>query len=1084
MLYIESLTIGGFPELDDCTLLFRPGLNLFKQQPKHAVKLLSWFLHYSETLDPQQLRLTLSAESYLEIRIRSDQVQYSFGELRIKKQRNTRNDNLISLRRVPTKPATVQVDGGSTHVSFAVFHQEMEQLGLRFGTEKFPMLNVIGQTELEGRIKPAQNLWEAVHDCVQVDAFRRLQAADQNSKAFCLRKLNSAMMFDLQEKTDELQDRIDSSKLYRRLRLTLDINAGIVAQKEIKAYGAVCRDYERNLMEVVARTEDLEGRKLELEDHLDELASIVPQVRDLVATDLQGECETMESLLAQFEPEERTVGEVEQVYKQIGCIVRISQSLVDNMLGCMDEWLQEGKIVAQLELEMETDENCLHFVIQPTKVRKSLLREMHHSLKYSLENLDKIMKVSAKETELLNLTVLSHRQLLNIRQIDRNRFVQGEDIVKEWSEDFLKLTQTKLLKVFFETEIRQKSAHLRQNIPEGVSLETVQGMASLKYYLNESDDEALKENFIAFGWQHLKFKNSALGAKVAALALPHLCDLLKLAIFRENNPMADVINELPPKNTYHVLALDSFSYPEQRLKVPARVRPLSSLLLDSPVKNVLARLMDGFYYTNVCYETLADGIGSDITLICAHDDDELVISNGLIAGGWTRNAERTLTKLSEAVALQMKIIKLEYEFQNATEIVYKLEDRMAQNWNGIELLREDSFDRYHELYQSYSKICEMPSTLQQLFLWETMLVKQKVRFEQLSKLSKLVETNEFEKRDFYEQRIHNNRKLLEEARLNYDRKKYDKDLIQFKHDIRTLGELLAEAAALHTAAFPLDVHKMLKSFLAEHKEELDSSLQVLASEQTAAMSAFVTRDQLDQIHREMIAPEREMLSYNYLFLELTGFLQDLRRQHPPINFQQSAPKNIDANLQRVYEARQMLNGTQPAYTPDQIEEFKFKIGLCRTDLGLLAERRMFVAANLTLPCINKLTVQKLRLITQMMAELPPYLGEPGRLELNFYYDHTKRHTFEKDGFEIDRIVGLRVHFDDNEPGAVLMLDGDTAMLPHFLFFVSFLCIEGCKLLLLDDAFANVTPEEQRDAVKLLEVMSNRMQIFAVVGSDE
>lgn len=54
---------------------------------------------------------------------------------------------------------------------------------------------------------------------------------------------------------------------------------------------------------------------------------------------------------------------------------------------------------------------------------------------------------------------------------------------------------------------------------------------------------------------------------------------------------------------------------------------------------------------------------------------------------------------------------------------------------------------------------------------------------------------------------------------------------------------------------------------------------------------------------------------------------------------------------------------------------------------------------------------------------------------------------------MDYIVGLAVDFVDDEGSYVRCLDEDSAVLPHLTFFLSLLSVEGCKLLVLDDAFA-------------------------------
>lgn len=1092
MLFIESLTVSGIPGLDDHTLRLRPGLNLFpirRPQPSYVIRFLTWFLNHSEASD-LQLEMAFGRESYLEIRIRSDQPQYAFWVLSGKKQRNnSRDQKLISLRRVLSKPHTVSVEGGRSLLEFETFRQEMQQLGLRFGTVKFPMLNVVRGEDLDRWIKSARKLWEIVHDVFQVDVFSRMQTVDQDRKGFCRQKMDIALSADYQDRIDELQARIDGSKTFRKMVLTVDMNAAMVAQREVKAYEVACRDCEGQLMEAVSQAEVLDEKRKKLEDRLDELESVVPDVRELLAVDLDGECEEEERCLALHQSEEQTIETVDNMYRNIEDLVRKMQDSVEGMLGRIGKWLQACRKVAELEVEIEINENCMHAALLPSEIRENSLQEFQKSLEAYLETSRTRLKQLSNETELLNLTVLAHRQVLKTGRMGRERAVQiehGEDSINEWSGTFKKLTQTKLLTVFLQTEVRQKSAQLLQHIPEDLSLESVQGMASIQHFLHNSIDHALKQNFIGFVWQHLKFKESALAAKVAALALPHLSHLFDVAVFKEHDPMTDLINQLSSRYSYNVLPVDVFTYSKTPFKVPSRVHPLSSLLLESPLKKVLTQLMDKFYYTNAPFANIAGDLDEEIILICAHDDDEIVIGgDGIVAGGWTRNAERTLEKLSEAVSLQVEIFRLKSELGKQCKIVPKLRECLEQTWDAIEQLREDAFDRYHELHRAYPKIAEMPSIMGQLFHQEKILARQKVRFDHFTKFSQHLKTAKLNDRDWYQKQIDKQQKSLEKARDTYNDHVYDRDLIQFKHDVRVLGELLTQAAALHTISLPINLHKTLMNSLVEHEGLLKDSLQVLENERTAAQSPFDTFDQLDVVQRDMIEPEQKMLSFNYRYLELTGFLQDLRRQFPPIKFQTSKPKTIVTNLQRVYEARLALNNTQPGYKPEQLERFKLKIELCRAELDLLTDHRKFVVANMTLPCVDKLMALKLRLITQMVAEVPSYLGKPGSLRLNFQYDQTRcsHEALGESTFQMDYIVGLAVDFVDDEGSYVRCLDEDSAVLPHLTFFLSLLSVEGCKLLVLDDAFANLAQDAQQEVFKILELMSRSMQIFAAVESE-
>lgn len=294
---------------------------------------------------------------------------------------------------------------------------------------------------------------------------------------------------------------------------------------------------------------------------------------------------------------------------------------------------------------------------------------------------------------------------------------------------------------------------------------------------------------------------------------------------------------------------------------------------------------------------------------------------------------------------------------------------------------------FHRLSQDFHTISDIPFLLEHLFRQQASLTKQKVRLEQLEKFSKHLESDQLRDHTFYKQRIDDRSNALEDVKRerHSHQKTLDRTHVQLKDDMRSLGELLVHAETLRTFSLPLDLHNHLVTQLSEYKDQLENASQHLSQEHSDRLTAFNAVDQLDRINRETIEVERQMMLHSFQLREMSAFHQELQHQYPARKFQ----KKPKADLQYVYEARRKLQCTQPAYTPTQIERFKFKLELCRSNLEMLTSYRAPIVCNMTLPCINKIAAIKLRLITQMMANVPSYLTNSGNLRLNFQYDRTK-----------------------------------------------------------------------------------------------
>ncbi|XP_058817834.1 uncharacterized protein LOC131681140 [Topomyia yanbarensis] len=1087
-MFIETFTVCGLASLDDRSFRFQPGLNVLHCDGPTTVlvsEVVRWFLYCREASD-FRLSMELSSQhGYVEMRIRLVGNREAFREWRGKK-RSTDPDR-ICLQRVFRKPHTVKVDG-CFQMQFEQFCSEMEQTGVYFRTESFSPLNVLGRNEISRWVTPARSLWKIVHECLKIEAFRDHANQDQLFKSIQRRKLNSTKIYDFQEKIDELNGKIDGTKMFLKLKANVDMLAGGIAKKELNIYQQVLNTYETKLMKVVRENELMEERLVTLSIKLDEETGVFPQLLDLMIADI--ERDVLDSVhdkgnAMYNQPMFDLTNNLEDdINKSLGQI----QAKLDSILIQSNIIDELNASVTQTESEIELNENCLHLLCMTGDDRMTELGDYKRSVFQLVEKTRaELFQFEIGATSLDHLIKRSRTCLVMPEQSNERVFLlrKGKDLSNELGEVTRVLLKSKLSTLDLYRKLSQNESLILNNGRkiDSLSYETIRGVAEIRHFIETTDISDLKSNFVGFVFEHLMFSEPAVTASV----IPYLTHLLTVAVFWKQDLMMNVVKNLRPTICYDVLAIDmvlsdAIPSPEH---VKENVFPLTNLLVESPIHPVLVNLLKPYYYTTETSGETSYEVGPDCTVIYLNED-VMFNEGGCLTGGYLPSGDILIVTLMSSLELFRESIDIKQHLEIAKKSILELQDRMSRIQIELVAVGEDSFKRFDNLYHSILDWFSLPTNLLHLKDQRKAWTRKKCQLASWNSLLELVAKDQYEDRSHYQQIVidRNNSLAPLRRKLHQNETSYNKMLIDLKDDLRVLRELLFHANAIrHFTALP-ELRQQLTRVWDDFGKDLHEKLNLLRTE-LAGRDQTVLLNELDQLEQESIEPQRKLMELNDRLREADGFYQELCDQlkGTQVNRKQIKLSRND-DLKRLYQYKRQLydKDTQPGYKEDEIAKFKFKLQLLYEDERLATSYRTLHLSNMTLPCIEKLIVIKLRLITQMMAGIPEFLRETGTLRLNFQYEclSTAEDKSKSNIFSINNTVGLSVDFVDDDQNVI---NKSVLAWAHLLFFICFLSVEGCKFLLLRDCLTDLDEDAERKMIALLGILSRNMQIFVTAKSN-
>ncbi|XP_038115186.1 uncharacterized protein LOC119768689 [Culex quinquefasciatus] len=1082
-MFLESLTISGFAPIDDRSFRFEPTLNYFPDQP--ACEILDWFLNgrTAHQLDGY------SEAAYVEVRLRSDSndVGDCFAQLRGDKSRAGEN-NRICLHRAMARPERVLIDGKSS-LPYDKFRFEMEQLGLIVRTGSWPTsVNVVGPQEMAERIVSGTCLMVLVRECFNVDMLRMQAGREQDFKMAFRKKFVNAMFHDVGEKIAEFKDRIESSHVFRKLKATLDAMTRGVVEWELQTIWNGSQLYESQLRSLVEERELLSEKEDVLRKQIDREQSVTNSVLQLLSDDVRLTVGEADCAVALTEAQEKSSYFNAALQQKIETALKTLHDKVDRVLEGNAERFRMYEQLVQNECELELAENCLHLQYLPAKEKNEELEKVAGTLQKQLEAAKQLVEIQRESVEKFNETVQQSRSFLAIPDNDSHatRIREGRSMIEQLAKTAQKDLEEKMKAFWLNKQLLEHETTVTDsvNLSECLSLESIQALAHLRHVLGTTQDDHLRTNLVGFAYKHLKFSDST----VSKLILPQLELVYTLTIFKTVESVQTLMNLLSRKHSYNLLATETFRPDDIPTPSLPNLQPLADYLVDSPLKPILSQVLKPFFCcTKAPYSEIANKLAPGTTVIFP-EEDIVINADGLIVYGHPPCVEFLADTLINCVELSVDANDIRRQLRDLRNVSAEKRRVMEQMVADLVAAERDEFERFEPLKNSSLTWSALPSSLEQLLRGQLKLIARRSRVASWTTLLERINKREFEGVEVC--------RVDEAFREKFQRelKAFDRQLAELKGDLRSLRELLVLFEGLREARLDPELHKLLVTYWREYRNQLNDALETVGNE-LESCDRFAVSDELDHLERESVQVHQQLLTVNDRLQGLDRHYRELRVEAKERLKEMKPGKSIfkQGTLQKLYESKRKLYAPdiQPPYSEPELQRFKLKLELLRDRERLASEFRTSHITNLMMPCVEKLGLWKLRLVTQLLGAVPGLLKQQGgQLRLEFEYDRREclpmeEGTPEMNVFSLQNTIGLGMKFvGDDDPGRGRHPLLDEPALLHLLFFACFLSVQGCKLLILEDCFKDLPDEEKLEFLNLLATIAKNTQIFIGETSNE
>ncbi|KAL9696537.1 hypothetical protein quinque_016116 [Culex quinquefasciatus] len=935
-MFLESLTISGFAPIDDRSFRFEPTLNYFPDQP--ACQILDWFLNG---------RTAHQLEGY------SEAVYVEAGE-----------NNRICLHRAMARPERVLIDGKSS-LPYDKFRFEMEQLGLIVRTGSWSTsVNVVGPQEMAERIVSGTSLMVLVRECFNVDMLRMQAGREQDFKMAFRKKFVNAMSHDVGEKIAEFKDRIESSHVFRKLKATLDAMTRGVVEWELQTIWNGSQLYESQLRSLVEERELLSEKEDVLRKQIDREQSVTNSVLQLLSDDVRLTVGEADCAVALTEAQEKSSYFNAALQQKIETALKTLQDKVDRVLEGNAERFRMYEQLVQNECELELAENCLHLQYLPAKEKNEELEKVAGTLQKQLEAAKQLVEIQRESVEKFNETVQQSRSFLAIPDNDSHatRIREGRSMIEQLAKTAQKDLEEKMKAFWLNKQLLEHETTVTDsvNLSECLSLESIQALAHLRH--------------------HLKFSDST----VSKLILPQLEHVYTLTIFKTVESVQTLMNLLSRKHSYNLLATETFRPDDIPTPFLPNLQPLADYLVDSPLKPILSQVLRPYFCcTKAPYSEIANKLAPGTTVIFP-EEDIVINADGLIVYGHPPCVEFLADTLINCVELSVDANDIRRQLRDLRNVSAEKRRVMEQMLADLVAAERDEFERFEPLKNSSLTWSALPSSLEQLLRGQLKLIARQSRVASWTTLLERINKREFEGVEVCR---------VDEAfreKFQSELKAFDRQLAELKGDLRSLRELLVLFEGLREARLDSELHKLLVTYWREYKNQLNDALETVGNE-LESCDRFAVSDELDHLERESVQVHQQLLTVNDRLQGLDRHYRELRVEAKERLKEMKPGKSIfkQGTLQKLYESKRKLYAPdiQPPYSEPELQRFKLKLELLRDRERLATEFRTSHITNLMMPCVEKLGLWKLRLVTQLLGAVPGLLKQQGgQLRLEFEYD--------------------------------------------------------------------------------------------------
>ncbi|XP_041761800.1 uncharacterized protein LOC121588186 [Anopheles merus] len=977
------------------TILVQPSTSLLNVT---ALGILPWFFSQDVPL------FGVIAENSVAVRVKT--ATDPFRHLRYTKSASFDGKG-FTLRRSVKHGGIIRIDG-----ALKITIEEFCLLcpGLFYGTAKYPNLNLLlSQRRFRQQIVSPATLWAILSDCLLCRQYSNRQRTQDDFKLEMRRKYLATQLKDFRPMIAELEERLKETAKYDQLKKMLQQMIATVQSRQVQRYKDQGNQLKRLLQSVSNEKEQLLAQRM-----VHDTDTAIAMVREIVAAKVDVTCNELENMLDQLQAE--LVQLSMQLEVQQTCEAKLEE-LIEHVKE-IEHILNQLDATDSMEFEMQiarcavaNNQSLVLFSKLSDEDDKQLyisnLQTHAQSLTIDIQSAEEHVQRAANEKRIAmeNLHLLN--DLANDNTLNSDPLL--DDILSQLHNNLKRIVRASMAIANVEdtiAKLQQKIWHEFSAIG-AVPFAELEAIAAVKFAVEEQLDANARENFLGFVYDRMLEAGS--GQK-------WIDGFSCTAIFK---------------------TLDSALRVQQLIGQMRADLPFSYIVLNN------ARLrssLNSFFRDSVTQ---------------------------VLSSGTATNYEDTVVKVNRIVQHMVSQIRAAQELKSVRERLEQLFNSKAELMAELDHVRSASNVPVPSI-----KIAELPKLAEQFIKVKNHKLRLQAHHASLVDFIHQLETDvplpteEQLKSDRL--RLQEELKTILENVVQNRKRMYDcvKQLTEAYHKLQFAWErwnddhrgnsclMTATGLSSPTTKKLIDCWttccESIRHGIAS-VEEVGNRFKPTEEEPSANVHELDEQIKSLELHERSIATR---------IVHAETILAEYQQEHNTTigqeRSQYSEPRlmvvETDELMGKIVRTQEQLRRMPPGLKGSEVMKMKNKLKHLQLLDKIRLNAREMCLNNLILPIIDKLHVQKLRQVCQLVACISDELPELGGIAtVTFGCASIDREQDEAKPFNIDDINAVNVHIV-NEEGAEIEMNEKQRQLAYLILFLCFLYCDNCKLVQLDKTF--------------------------------
>uniref|UniRef100_A0A182SZW3 Uncharacterized protein n=1 Tax=Anopheles maculatus TaxID=74869 RepID=A0A182SZW3_9DIPT len=373
--------------------------------------------------------------------------------------------------------------------------------GFFYGTVKHPALNILlSLRRFQKYVMCPSNLWSIMYDCLLCRQFNERQQTDGDFKFEMRQHFHATQLQDFRPQIAELQERIEMSNQYSKLKNSLKQMLAHVHSEQVQRYRI-----EMKQLKLMLRNASIEKGQVLATHAIQDLDTTMLMDREIAAAKIMVKKVELENLLTFCQAElqhAKTFLERQTEYETV--LRQLKNNIVE-----IENIVKEVNSVEFLEFEVENarcsieNNRSLMMLLKISneherKIYISNLQTHKQSMKNSIRS---TLEDAKRENNKFASTVAQMQKLKNLCTVSTANADEHDEFIGQLQDTIVEIVETTNEIISLESEIINREQQIWHSYLEEIAsipFPELLTIAAVKMAVELADDDAVKKDFMGF----------------------------------------------------------------------------------------------------------------------------------------------------------------------------------------------------------------------------------------------------------------------------------------------------------------------------------------------------------------------------------------------------------------------------------------------------------------------------------------------------------------------------------------------------------------------------------------------------------